>query len=93
MAQKENVELSKKENKNVQKQEKVKKPNIFKRFAKYCKDVYSEVKKLTWPTPKDLRNTTITVIVVVALFAIVIGVLDFVFGKGLSLLSSINIGA
>ena len=30
-----------------------KKPNVFKRLAKYLGSCKSEIKKITWPTPKQ----------------------------------------
>ncbi len=56
-----------------------KKPNIFKRIfgtvGKFFRDLIAEVKKVTWPTAKQVLNNTAVVLVVciicgVALFAI-----------------------
>ena len=69
-----------------------KKPNIFVRFFRYLKEVKSELKKVTWPTSKQVVRDTLTVIVIVAISALFIGVIDLVFknivsfsvGNGLS---------
>jgi len=45
----------------------------------YFKDFKAELKKVIWPTPKQLINNTITVIVVVLITAVVVFALDFVF--------------
>ena len=58
-------------------------------FSKYCREVFGEVKKLSWPTKKELASYTLTVLAFIVLMSIVIGVLDFVFGKGLSLLGTL----
>ena len=51
--------------------------------------MFGEVKKLSWPTKKELASYTLTVLAFIVLMSIVIGVLDFVFGKGLSLLGTL----
>ena len=57
----------------------VKKEN---RIINFFKGAKSELKKVSWPTKKELRNYTVIVIVVVAIITILIWGLDFVF-KGL----------
>ena len=64
-------------NKSVKKVQKTKKPNIFKRMGAKIKDVFSELKKVSWPTfPKVVKQTGI-VLAVVAIFLIVITAFDF----------------
>ncbi|MBQ2661739.1 MAG: preprotein translocase subunit SecE [Clostridia bacterium] len=67
-------------------EKKAKKQN---KIAKFFKEVFGEVKKVTWPTPKELVSYTITVIVFIAIFAVVIGLLDLAFGQGLGLLAAL----
>ena len=45
----------------------------------FWKDFKAELKKVIWPTPKQLGNNTVTVIVLVLLTALIVFVLDFVF--------------
>ena len=45
---------------------------------RYCKDVWQELKKVTWPTKKDLLNYTVAVIVFIIIMAIVTGLFDFI---------------
>lgn len=66
-----------------------KKPNLFARIGRFFKDVVGELKKLTWPTGKELAKYTATVLAFIVLFAVVIGVLDFLFGQGFTLLGSL----
>ena len=63
--------------KNVKKtKKKDKKPNIFKRFGAKCKDIFSELKKVSWPTfPKIVKQTGI-VLAVVVIFLVVITAFD-----------------
>ena len=39
--------------------------NFFKGIAKYFKDTKSELKKVVWPSKKDVKTNTVTVIAVV----------------------------
>lgn len=45
---------------------------------RYCKDVWQELKKVTWPTKKDLLNSTVAVIVFIVIMAVVTGVFDLI---------------
>ena len=57
-----------------------------KKKSRFFKEFWGEVKKLSWPTPKELITNTLTVIAFVALFAVIIGLLDALFGLGLKAL-------
>ena len=56
---------------------------FFKNIAKFFRDTRSEMKKVVWPNKKQVINTVV-VLVVVLLSAVVIFILDAVFGFGLS---------
>lgn len=58
------------------KKSKDKKPNIFKRFFRYFKDLKSEFKKVVWPTKKQVLNNTTVVVVFSGIVAVVIWLLD-----------------
>ena len=58
-------------------------------ILKFFREVWGELKKLTWPTPKELASYTLTVLAFIVLMSVIIGVLDFAFGQGLNLLSGI----
>lgn len=63
--------------KSKKKDAKPKKPNIFKRFGAKCKDVFSELKKVSWPSfPKTVKQTGVVILVVLA-FLVVITAFDF----------------
>jgi len=53
-----------------------KKPNIFKRIGKYFREVFSEIKKIVWPTPKATFKNTGVVLLSMLLVGIVIFGLD-----------------
>lgn len=70
------------------KKDKNKKPNIFVRFWKKCKEVFSELKKVTWPTVDKILKSTGIVIVVVLAFMFIVTALDTGFGELLALLTN-----
>ncbi|MDY6368054.1 MAG: preprotein translocase subunit SecE [Clostridia bacterium] len=70
-------ETDKVKEKEAKKVKKDKKPNIFKRMWLKIKDVFSELKKVTWPTfPKVVKQTGV-VLLVVLVFLVVITAFDF----------------
>lgn len=67
------------DNKVVDKNKKAKKsgkPNFFVRIWKKLREVFSELKKVTWPTFGKVVKQTGVVIVVVLIFLIVISLMD-----------------
>lgn len=70
------------------KNDKNKKPNIFVRFTKYCKEVVAELKRVTWPSKKELVGYTIAVLVFCVLVGCLCGALDFVFAQIMRLIVS-----
>ena len=48
---------------------------------RFFKDFKAELKKVIWPTPKQLVNNTVAVITIVLLTAVIVFVLDFTFEK------------
>ena len=47
----------------------------------YFKDFKAELRKVIWPTPKQLVNNTVAVITIVLITAVIVFVLDVVFEK------------
>ena len=73
---KEKVKTEVKEEK-VKKAKTSKKPNIFQRLGKKCKEIFSELKKVSWPSFGKVVKNTGVVIAVVVLFLVVITLVDF----------------
>ena len=71
----------------------VKKENWFKRkwngLTKWFRGMKSELKKVVWPTWSQVLNNTLVVIVVSVIFAIILGVIDTLAGKGITALLSL----
>ncbi len=63
-----------------------KKPSAGERISRWFREMRSELKKVVWPTPKQLINNTIIVIVAVVLVSVVIGVMDGIFVVALNAL-------
>ena len=47
----------------------------------FFKDFRAELKKVIWPTPKQLVNNTVAVLTIVLITAVIVFALDFVFEK------------
>lgn len=54
--------------------------------GKFFREVRSELKKVVWPTKKELGNYTIAVFVAVILISFVIGIVDTIFAELFKLL-------
>ena len=63
------------------KKEDVKKLPLGKRIAKWWREMKSELKKVVWPTPKQVVNNTAVALVVMAVSAILIWGFDWVAGQ------------
>ena len=56
-----------------------KKPSLFSRVKRFFKDIRGELKKVAWPTKKQVINNTTVVIVVVIISSIGISLVDYFF--------------
>ena len=71
-------------------QPKNKKENFFKRMGRKLKEVFSELKKVSWPGFNKIVKQTAVVLGVVLLFMIVITLMDLGLGALLQLLTNIG---
>lgn len=55
---------------------------FFGRIGKFFKDIKAELKKVIWPTRKQLTNNTLIVLACILLIGAAIWILDFAFGAG-----------
>ena len=86
----ETVEIAdKKEEKKTPapKKEKKDKVKFSEKIKKFWRDYKSEFKKIVWPSKEETTRSTVVVIVSILVFAVVIGILDYLFSNGLTLLS------
>ncbi len=56
------------------------------RFAAYVSDTQEELKKCAWPSREELRETTVMVLVTVAIFGVFLMVVDWVLLGGIRIL-------
>jgi len=80
--------------KNAEKKSSEKK-NFFKRVGGFFvgigrkfKETYFELKKVTWPTKKDIVNYSVVVLVFMVIMGVIIGMIDLGAGKLVELLVS-----
>ena len=59
--------------------------NIFNKINNFIKEAMAELKKVIWPTKKELKNSTIVVITTIIIASIFIGLVDIFFTKVLTL--------
>ena len=61
-----------------------KKPGFFKRITKFFRETKSELKKVVYPTPKQLLNNTAVVLLCVLIVGICVWILDAVGGLAIN---------
>ena len=69
--------------KKASKPKKAGKPGIFARVKNYFASVRSEMKRVVWPTKKELINYSVAVCASLIVVGVIIAVLDAVIGTGL----------
>ena len=75
-----NVLLGKDKERQVKAQQKIAKAKNKKKRrspARFFKYIWNELKKVTWPTGKDLASSTLAVVVFIVLMGALIGLFDF----------------
>ena len=68
----------------------VKKPNIFVRLGRKFKEVFSELKKVTWPSFGKVIKSTGAVLAVVIVFLIVFTAVNYGLSELLQLITQIG---
>ena len=59
----------------------VKKVKGSNRFVRWFREMRSELKKVVWPTPKQITNNTFVALTVMSIAAVVIWVIDYAGGQ------------
>lgn len=62
------------------------KPGFFKRVARWFREMKSELKKVVWPSGKQLVNNTVVVLVAVLIVGIIVCLFDLGAGELIGLL-------
>jgi preprotein translocase subunit SecE len=66
-----------------------KKPSIFQKIKRFWQETIGELRKVTWPTPKEAWDLTKVVLIVTALMSALLGVMDFAFSRFIGFLVTI----
>jgi len=59
------------------------------RVKQFFKEIWGEVKKLSWLSKKDLVNYVLAVLAFILIMAVIIYACDLVFGQGMTLLGNL----
>ena len=54
---------------------------ILQKVIRFLSEAKIELKRVTWPTPKQAMASTTVVIVIVFIIAIYLGIIDFILAK------------
>ena len=57
-------------------------PGLFGRFSRFIREIVAELRKVIWPTRKELITYTTVVVIFVALVLTIVAVLDWAFARG-----------
>ena len=87
MADLENKKANNPETKTVKK--KSNKPSLWSRIASFARSIKGEVKKISWSPWSDVKKNTFVVVVVIAVCAIALAIVDYVFFQGITALGKL----
>jgi preprotein translocase subunit SecE len=54
-------------------------------IARYLRETWSEVKKVSWPTRREALNLTLIVIAVTSFLSLVLSLMDYIFSSAFGL--------
>lgn len=73
-------------------QAKTAKPNVFARLIGYFRNVWAELKRVVWPSRKEVFNSSMVVLVTLVFFAVFTFLLDQVLLQIMQLIGNISVG-
>ena len=76
--------MAEKEKKVVEAENKPSNPEKKNKRKGWFRGFKSEIKKIVWPSWKQVLKNTGVVLVIILVFAVIIGALDFAFGSGIA---------
>lgn len=59
---------------------------VIQKITQFIKEAKTELKKVTWPTPKQTMASTAVVIILVFVLSVILGIFDFVLAKAVKLI-------
>jgi len=57
-----------------------------RKIVQFFKDSFAELKKVIWPSRSEVASSTKVVLISVVIFAVVLGLVDFLFLLGIDLI-------
>jgi preprotein translocase subunit SecE len=63
-----------------------KKSSIIEKLQRFWRETIGELRKVTWPTPEEAWKMTRLVLIVMAIMALILGVLDLGFSRFITFL-------
>ena len=63
--------------------------NFFTRIGRFFKNMWHELKKATWPSPKEVAKYSVVVFVFMLIMGVIIGLIDFGSGALINLIVKI----
>ena len=54
---------------------------ILEKIIRFLREAWVELKRVTWPTPKQTMASTTFVLVIVFIIAIYLGIIDYILAK------------
>lgn len=66
--------------------EKIEKSKKQKALGRWWRETIGELRKVTWPTPQEAWRLTRIVLIVMAIMSALLGILDFIFSKVITLI-------
>ncbi len=89
MAENETKEVKEVSKKEAPKKTTVKKPSIFSRIRAWFRSCKSEMKKIVWASWSSVKSNTIMVLICIVVVSAVIGLVDYLFSQGFSILGKL----
>ncbi|MDR1242207.1 MAG: preprotein translocase subunit SecE [Deltaproteobacteria bacterium] len=65
-------------------------PGKLEQARTFFEDSKAELKKVTWPNKKEIRITTVAVLILVTVMAIFLGIMDFGLVKAVEVITSLG---
>lgn len=64
-------------------------PGVIQRVTSYFENAYKELGKVSWPTKKEVKTTTLAVLALVCVMSIFLGLVDLVLSKAIQSILSL----
>jgi preprotein translocase subunit SecE len=66
-------------------------PSKIQALTRYCEDAKTELGKVSWPTQKEIKATSIAVLILVVVMSFFLGIADLLLAKIMEMILSIGL--